>query len=73
MGQFLAGLGASVDLPSRTPLDRWDADEMLSVGPQLDKIYAALAATFDSSVAIFDTTMFAMSRAEAAATDAQVS
>lgn len=62
----------SSDLQRRMPLERWDDEQLRSVGPEADKIYANFAATLDSPVADFDTACFGLSKAEASAMDAQV-
>ena len=53
-------------------LDRWDADELLSVSQEANKIYARFSATLAGPIADFDTGMFGMNKAEASATDPQV-
>ena len=73
LSAFSASMTASADLQATIPLDRWDADGVFSVGPEADKIYARFAATMSGPIAEFDTATFGLTKAEATATDAQVS
>ena len=63
---------SSADLQATLPLERWDSEALLSIGPAADKIYANFAAAMSESIAAFDTALFGMSKAEASATDPQV-
>ena len=68
---FWATVHGSADLQSVIPLDRWDADAMLSIGPESDKIYARFASTMRGH-AVFDAAAFGLSQTEAIAIDPQV-
>ena len=70
-GSFTKNMHSSADVQTPVPLDRWDADALLSVGPEANKIYSRFSATL-SSVAEFDSNLFSMSKAEASSTDPQV-
>ena len=69
---FFDRVQSSADLQAGVPLERWDSEALLSIGPAVNKIYANFAAAMSNSVADFDTALFGMSKAEASATDPQV-
>ena len=69
---FFDCMQSSANLQAGVPLERWDSEALLSIGAAVDKIYANSAAAMSDSVADFDTALFGMSKAEASATDPQV-
>lgn len=62
----------SKEVQSIIPLDRWDADRLLSIGPEANKIYARFSASFEDTFIGFDLGLFGMTKAEANSTDPQV-